>query len=553
MGDSSNYWRDVLSQRMSRRGLLRAGAVGGAGLAWIYAMGCQIGPSQSEPNSGAKLEPRSGGNLRIGRLQDPLHLDPTLSTSLEAAAIHGNTYSRLIRPDSGLGRPFGTTRFVSDLAEVWEQPDDTTYVFYLRKGVKFHDKPPVNGRELTAEDVKYTFERLVDKATDSPNAKLYSLLDKIEIPDRYTVKIKIKEPYAPFLNHLSHHYSSWIIPKEAVEKFGNLKKTIIGTGPFILDSWERNVKAVFKRNPDYFLKGLPYLDGFEFLYIPGHAARLAAFLSGELDLGSPFLPDLQSVKSAIPGVRIDRELPVVQSALTMQVLKPPFNSKRVRQAIKYAINLRNLISVVYSGEAVWGSAVPPVFLEWALPQDELQRLWRQDIDLARQLMAADGRADGFKTTIYTTTAHGQVYIDIAENIARQLREINIDVSLQIKEYAAHLAAVQDGNFEMFVGPKTISADIDEYLYAGYHTRGVRNWPHGSDPALDLLLEKQRKSFKEEERTKIVKDIQRMLADLAFDVPLPSPYSFSSVPPYVKDYQGSADAGAPALMFVWQDK
>ncbi|MBI2864395.1 MAG: ABC transporter substrate-binding protein [Chloroflexi bacterium] len=553
MGDSSNYWKDVFSRRLSRRGFLRAGALGGASLAWMYALGCQPGQPRSEPSPGAKREPKPGGILRIGRVQDPPHLDPTLSTSPEAAVIHGHTYSRLIRPDSGPGRRFGSTKFVSDLAEVWELADEITYVFYLRKGVKFHDKPPVNGRELTAEDVKYTFERLLDKTTDSPNAKLYSLLDKIELPDRYTVKMRIKEPYAPFLHYLSHHNSSWIIPREAVEKFGSLKQTVIGTGPFILDSWERNVRAVFKRNPDYFLRGLPFLDGFEFIYVPDHSARMAAFQSGELDIGSPLLSEIKSVKSAIPGVRIDKELPSLQASLILQAQKPPYTSKRVRQAVKYALDLQALIDAVYSGEAIWGSPVPPAFDSWSLPQGEIKQLWRPDVYLAKQLLAESGLADGFKATLYTTPAYGQAYVDMAEIIARQLRAINVDVSLQSKEYAAHLAALKAGTFEMFVGPKTISTDIDEYLFAGYHTKGARNWPRGSEPALDVLLEKQRKSFKEEERVKIVRDIQRMLASLAFDIPMPAPYSFTAVPPYLNDYQGSADAGTPALMYVWRDK
>jgi peptide/nickel transport system substrate-binding protein len=137
-----------------------------------------------------------------------------------------------------------------DLAERWEQPDDTTVVFYLRKGVRWQNKPPVNGRELTAEDVKFTFDRFL---TEKGNPLRFMLdpVDRVDVVDRYTVRFRLKEPFVWLVQMLANPSGTWIVPREVVEKYGDLKKpeTAIGTGPFVLERYEPNVKTVFKRNP----------------------------------------------------------------------------------------------------------------------------------------------------------------------------------------------------------------------------------------------------------------------------------------------------------------
>jgi peptide/nickel transport system substrate-binding protein len=171
-------------------------------------------------------------------------------------------HSTLLRHKLGPGIQPGSFIVEPHLAERWEQPDDTTYVFYLRKGVKWHNKPPVNGRELVAEDVKFTFDRFL---TEPGNADRYMLesVDRVEVVDRYTVKFLLKEPFVWLLDVLANPRSVWIIAPEVVQKFGDLKKAeaAIGTGPFLLERYEPHVKTVFKRNPDYFLKDQPYVDG----------------------------------------------------------------------------------------------------------------------------------------------------------------------------------------------------------------------------------------------------------------------------------------------------
>src|SRR5262249_22876283 len=173
-----------------------------------------------------------------------------------------------------------------DLAERWEEPDDTTVVFYLRRGVKWHKKPPVNGRELTAEDVKFTYDRFL---TEKGNPQRFMLepVDRIEVVDRYTVRFRLKEPFVWLVQALANPINTWVIARECVEKFGDLKRpeAAVGTGPFVLDRYEPNVKTIFKRHPEYYRAPLPWVDGVEWTVLDDDSVGLAAYTTGQIDAG----------------------------------------------------------------------------------------------------------------------------------------------------------------------------------------------------------------------------------------------------------------------------
>jgi ABC-type transport system substrate-binding protein len=265
--------------RLSRRAVLKAGLAAGATLSvWPLHRPTTLWGAEAG-------QPRRGGILRV-RGWDPPHFDPHLTIAPATHFTLSLVYGRLVRHQVGPQVQPGTFIVEPDLAERWEQPDDTTYVFHLRQGVKWHKKPPVNGRELVAEDVKFTYDRFL---TDPGNANRYILepVAQIEVVDRYTVKFLLKEPYVWFVNALAYPWSMWIIAPEVVEKYGDLKKaeTAIGTGPFVLERYEPNVKAVFIRHPEYFRKDQPYVDGVEWLSIPDESTGLAMYRTGQIDCG----------------------------------------------------------------------------------------------------------------------------------------------------------------------------------------------------------------------------------------------------------------------------
>src|SRR5438309_8349431 len=250
------------TSRLSRRALLKTGLVAGVTLsAWPFATTRALWGAEAG-------QPRRGGILRV-RGFDPPHFDPQLTVAPFTQSTLSFVYSRLVRYKVGADVQPGTFSVEPDLAERWEELDDTTYVFHLRQGVKWHNKPPVNGRELVAEDVKFTYERFL-REQGNPNRYMLDAVDRIEVVDRYTVKFLLKEPYVWFVNALAYPWSTWVIAPEVVQQFGDLKKpeTAIGTGPFRLEHYEPNVKTVFIRHPEYFRAGQPYMGGGEWWVIP---------------------------------------------------------------------------------------------------------------------------------------------------------------------------------------------------------------------------------------------------------------------------------------------
>ena len=209
-------------------------------------------------------------------------LDPRLTNSVGLFQIATLTYNRLLRyPFADEARDNADLTLKGDLAETWEgSADFRTWTFKLRQGVKWHNVPPLNGRELVAEDIKYCYEAYAKEGVQSFT---FQEIEGMETPDKYTIRIHLKTPNTMFPQNVAEAVTV-IFPREVLEEDGDLKKRMIGTGPFILKENERKVKVVLARNPDYFDKGYPYLDEYRILSTPDAATRLAAFRTGQSDI-----------------------------------------------------------------------------------------------------------------------------------------------------------------------------------------------------------------------------------------------------------------------------
>src|SRR5262245_55946611 len=195
---------------VSRRDILKLGAtaaVAGAAVA------------TGAPRGAEAQTPKRGGTFRIRHHVQPVHFDPQQTIAFPTMMALSYCMSRLVKIKAGPSVVPGTQPIEGDVAESWTQPNETTYVFKLRKGVRWHPKPPVNGRELTAEDIKYTYERFLT-LKGNPNRPVLELVEKIDVLDRYTVRFTLSEPYAWFLDYLASTVM-WIVPRETVEKFGD--------------------------------------------------------------------------------------------------------------------------------------------------------------------------------------------------------------------------------------------------------------------------------------------------------------------------------------------
>jgi peptide/nickel transport system substrate-binding protein len=505
---------------ISRRDFLAAGAAGVTAAAL--------------PSLATAQTPKRGGTLTL-RTWDPPHFDHILAHAYKTHVVVSFTHSRLLRHKAGAAVPPGSLTLEGDLAESWQQTSDTTYVFKLRKGVRFHAKPPVNGRELTADDVRYTFERTLNEK-GSTNAAMFRSIAKIEAVDKHTVKFTLKEPFAWFLEHVANPMAGGIVARECVEKFGDLKKAeaVIGTGPWMLDQYKPNQSLTLVRNPSYFAAGLPYIDRVEMVVDEDNASRTAAFLAGKYDLGwefpgtinrSDWVQIADTLKKRRPTLRTAEFSSNVVNDFAMRTDKPPFNDVRVRQALSMAIDRQALIDATLEGVGVVNGPVPAALTDWALPIDQLgegARYYRHDPAEAKRLLAAAGYANGFPASVCFATYGSTQLVDQMELLLKQLKNVGIDARLDQKEYGAYQASCRVGKYDSLAfGPLTPFLEPDNFLYGQYYTGEPRNRSHVKDPVLDDLLARQRRTMDVKARRDVIHETQRYLAKQQYYVHAPS--------------------------------
>jgi len=542
---------------VSRRDLLKTGA----GAVALAVSGVQLAtPAQAQT-------PKKGGTLRLTFLADPLHFDPHQTLSFVTMCPLSLCYSRLVKVKAGPTVKPMTYPVEPDLAESWTQANDTTYIFKLKKGVRWHNKPPVNGRELTADDVKYTYERFLS-ITGNPNKPVLEYVDKIEAVDKYTVKFTLKEPNAWFIDLLAST-STWIIAKECVEKFGDLKKveSVVGTGPWMLDRWEPNVKIVFSRHPNYHVPGLPYADNVEWLIDKDPASRLATWLSGKSDFGPEYQHAVRWLDAPVarqrkPGLQTSEYTWFTSGATGFKVGNPPFNDLKVRRALSRASNVAEVFESLAFSQGHWtpNPAVPAAFAEWSIPIDQLnpegRKLYEFNTAEAKKLLAEAGHPNGFKTTVEApSVVYGPDFDDFVAITVKNWKAAGIDVDLKLKEYGAFISSTIFGKFDhMFLGLRGAWADPEAYFYRWFMPGQPLNVWGVNDPKLTDMIKLQRRTFDVAKRKQVVFDIQRYLADQALFGVDGSIRILSAWDAHIKNYgpNNGFDYGG-RLMAAWIDK
>ncbi|MBI4610718.1 MAG: ABC transporter substrate-binding protein [Candidatus Rokubacteria bacterium] len=543
----------------SRREVLK---LGGTVLA-LGTVGAGVGLLR--PGSAIAATPKRGGTLRF-RGYDPDTFDIHMrgGNSYKPQIVHSFTHSRLLKYKAGPSVQPGTFPIEGDLAESWTQPNEVTYLFKLREGVRWHNKPPVNGRELTAEDVKYTFERFL---ASKENANRYMMvdLDKVEVLDKYRVKFTLKKPFAWFLDYVATPMALAIVAREAAEKFGDLRKAeaVIGTGPWILEKHDIKSRIVYVRNPDYFLSGLPYIDRIEAYEMEDKSTRLAAFLSGQLDLGPEFvgtvlMNTLKEVKERRPNLKMVEFTSNVMTHIGMRTDKPPFNDVRVRRAISLAIDRQAILKATNEGRGELNPPVPAALKEWSIPWNQLgegARYYEYNPAEAKRLLAEAGYGKGFEATIDFFHYGSQELQDAAQMIIKYLGDVGIKATLNQKpSYAAYISTSYLGKFESMVyGPQLPALDPDNFL-GQYHPANAKNQSHVNDPAVTDQVERQRATLDVAKRKKIIHDLQRHLATQQYYVQLASGITNGAWDPALKNYMPNLgfDYGG-RLMAAWWDK
>ncbi len=404
----------------------------------------QPSPASGAQSGAASETPRAGGVLTVAVEAEPSAMDPHINQSNLVTSLADLSNDFLWRWDRSFNQ------FVPHVAEKWEWTDATHFKVYLRKGVLFH-----NGREVVAEDVKYSIERVMDPKTGSPAAVFLEPINQVTVIDKYTLTINLKQPWFGLQDKLAQVVA--IVPKEAVQQYGDLKTHPVGCGPFKFVSWEPGLKMTFDRFDGYWMKGKPYLDRVVLRFMPEYNTAKNALLSKEVDLINwPDSSDVESLKA-----NKDLELHFYNVNAIMYVCintkSKALSDVRVRQAIALATNRQAYNQALYRG---MGS------LSWTpIPQSQpyFKKSWEvaPDIQKAKKLLADAGYPNGFEIRILALKGAEEI---MGEVLQADLAAIGINGKITISEIPTALDAIfNKQDFDLGVLGDTISPDPDLFL------------------------------------------------------------------------------------------
>ncbi|MBI2910250.1 MAG: ABC transporter substrate-binding protein [Chloroflexi bacterium] len=470
-------------------------------------------PAAPSPSPGPATEqPRYGGILTVGIGGEPPSLDVHRENNTYNFSITAGAYNGLAKYDP---HAWPEVKVVPDLATGWQlSPDGQVYTFQIVKGAKFHD-----GAALTAEDVKFSLDRIRDAQlglANSPRRQQLAKIASIDIPDSYTVKIALKSPQASFLSVIAAFYFA-VMPKHAVlEKKGDMTRTVLGSGAFKFKDYARGVGFELEKNPNYFVPGRPYLDGVRGYIIVDPFTRFAALRTRNvLWWGSfPYMSVAQTKiiqETLSDKIVVKWEFNPAWYGVMFNVNRPPWNDVRLRQAVSMTFDRRRMLSIGLEGAGVMGMAAQPPG-EWALPEEEMIKVpgyAKPDLEGARKLMAEAGFPRGLKTEALVQST--KVQRDVATLFKDAVAPLGIAVDLNVAETTVY----NDQRFRKAFATLAGSAgaghtDPDILLGDFYVTGSNNNWTGYSNPNYDELYVKQSRTLDAAERRKIVWEMQRML-------------------------------------------
>jgi peptide/nickel transport system substrate-binding protein len=448
-----------------------------------------------------------------------------------------------------------------DLAESWKASDDgTSFTFILRPEAMWHNKPPMNGRPVTARDVAWSFEHFMKV---SPQKSAFDVVASVSAPDDRTVQFTLKEAYAPFEAAVGGPVF-WILPREVVEQDGDATRRVVGSGPFIFDQYASSVSFSASKNRAYYRKGEPKVDQVVGYIIPDVATQLAGLRAGELEASPVSQQDLDALKRSNPELQFVEWEFLLIPFVYWKLDKPPFNDVRVRQAISMGLNRDARISVIYNGRGNWNNFIPWALSEWWLDprgpdMGPSARYFQYDPAAARQLLAEAGYPNGFQVDLISSPGYGQIWVQGVELMQQDLKSIGVDATIKMQEYSNYVSTTFQGKFEggnvLVYGLETPFTEPHDYLYSMYHPKGTRNHAGVSDPQLTAMIENQARTLDRAARKNQIFEIQRYLAERMYYPPSSTGVVTVGLAPYVRDFYPISDYGRGAEVYpkLWLDR
>jgi peptide/nickel transport system substrate-binding protein len=500
----------------------------------------------ARPEQQVSDQPRSGGVLNLPEITDFYDFDPTYNGSgtpnPDADMLANET---LLGFKVGPDIPYDQMILQPRLAESWEtSPDARTFTFHLRHGVHFASQAPVNGRELTADDVKFSIEyhSRTGQFKDSGLPKgqygfTFEGLTAVETPDPYTVTIQFAKPFVPFLNYLPA-YTNPILPKEIYQADGHFKDRMAGTGPFQLDASasQKGTRWVFKKNPNYWQAGKPYLDEVRYLVLPDEATRRAAFTAKQTDTMGTSGMDYhvyQDMKESLQGANLVQAINPQPQSLYISQRSSLMQDARVRKAVVLGIDYEEFNQVASGGIGGW----PIAGLSAAdMSQPEVRQIVKSDPNQAKQLLAQAGHPSGVDVTMYSTAFGTYGAVSAEEQLVQaQLKKVGFNTTIGPIQKTEWRDRLYSGDFSFMLVPEKRFIDPDSYFFAQYHSSSNGRWEQITDTKLDQLIEAQRGEPDPAKRMDRIKEMSRYLTESAYHSAVYRPVTSYPSQAYVQSY------------------
>ena len=477
------------------------------------------------------------GSLYLRLSSNPTTLDPALVVDVTGGGIGAKIFNGLVRFNEKLN-------ITPDIAERWEvSGDGRSYTFYIKNGIRFS-----NGREVIADDFKYSFERVLSRETKSPNTWVLDRIkgakdfidgrirniSGIKAESRYKVRIILEEPFSPFLNLLCMT-AAYVVPKEDVEKWGaDFSTHPSGTGPFVLKEWRHNQFLELEARSDYF-EGKPNIKGIMYRIIPEDLTAVAEFESGNLDVLAIPAAEFKRYTTSTKWGNLVSSAPGINTYyLGFNCDRHPFDNPLLRKAVSYAIDREKILKTIYEGRGMLASGpVPPVLKSWNISQ-----AYSFNPEEAKSLLKEAGYPQGLNIKIYLTA--DQEVLDILEVVQGYLMNVGIKVELRQLEWSAYKAAINAGEPDAFwISWWADYPDPENFLFPLFHSLNLGpagNRTRFKNKEVDALIEKGQKSIDKKIRDGYYKKAEELIVESAPWVFFWHKTEYTIRQPWVKNYK-----------------
>ena len=434
--------------------------------------------------------------LRMAWSQDATGLDPHKQTAFSSLRLLELIYEPLVRLDADL-------RIVPGIAETWSFSEDgRALTVKLDPKAKFQ-----NGATVTSADVKASFERILDEKTGAANRANYLSISSIETPDAATVVFRLSQPDAPILTAMTDTNSS-IVPASEIAA-GTIGTKAVGSGPFELERWDPNSKAILVANKDW-AGGPAGVDGIEISVLPDETAILAAMRAGQFDFALLNDPLIATLVPNEAKLQLNRAPVLAYHVLQLNPARKPMNELAVRQAISCAVDRQAVLDTASLGE---GRVTGPLTMPYYASDPNSLFCYARDVEKAKGLMAEAGLAEGFSATVIAATGEPPTAAAEAQVLQAQLAEIGVKLDIKMMELNVYVDTWLKGDFDMAVALN--GGRPDPYtMYNRYWTKNgnLQKVSNFADDALDALLQQGRAETDPEKRKVIFADFEKQLAE-----------------------------------------